>query len=107
MYASVAILAALNHAERTGEGQYVDMALLDTIVAFNANQIVSYFCSGRIPIRWGNAHAQVVPYEELVAAGSIAACREKGTLRLEGREYEVKDGDVIEAFTIESIARTL
>ena len=63
MYASVAICAALTHRERTGEGQYIDCALLDTIVAFNANQIVSYFCSGRIPIRYGNAHAQVVPYE--------------------------------------------
>lgn len=47
-------------------------------------------------IERGFIRAQVVPYEELVAAGSIAACREKGTLRLEGREYEVKDGDVIE-----------
>jgi crotonobetainyl-CoA:carnitine CoA-transferase CaiB-like acyl-CoA transferase len=63
MYASVAILAAITHRERTGEGQYIDAALLDTIVAFNANQIVSYFASGRIPVRWGNAHPQVVPYE--------------------------------------------
>jgi formyl-CoA transferase len=63
MYASVAICAAITHRERTGNGQYIDCALLDTIVAFNANQIVSYFCSGRIPIRYGNAHAQVVPYE--------------------------------------------
>jgi len=63
MYASVAILAALNHRERTGQGQYIDAALLDTIVAFNANQICSYFASGKIPVRWGNAHAQVVPYE--------------------------------------------
>jgi formyl-CoA transferase len=63
MYASVAILAALTHRERTGEGQYIDAALLDTIVAFNANQICSYFASGKIPQRYGNAHAQVVPYE--------------------------------------------
>ena len=63
MYASVAILAAITHRERTGQGQYIDAALLDTIVAFNANQISSYFASGKIPIRWGNAHAQVVPYE--------------------------------------------
>ncbi len=63
MYATVAVLAAIVHRERTGEGQYIDTALLDTIVAFNANQVVSWFCSGRIPIRWGNAHAQVVPYE--------------------------------------------
>jgi len=63
MYASVAILAALNHRERTGRGQYIDAALLDTIVAFNANQICSYFASAKIPVRWGNAHPQVVPYE--------------------------------------------
>jgi formyl-CoA transferase len=63
MYASVAILAALNHRERTGRGQYIDAALLDTIVAFNANQICSYFASGKVPVRWGNAHPQVVPYE--------------------------------------------
>ena len=63
MYASVAILAAITHRERTGQGQYIDAALLDTMVAFNANQITSYFASGRIPVRWGNAHAQVVPYE--------------------------------------------
>jgi formyl-CoA transferase len=63
MYASVAILAAITHRERTGQGQYIDAALLDTIVAFNANQISSYFASGKIPQRFGNAHAQVVPYE--------------------------------------------
>ncbi len=68
MYASVAILAAITHRERTGEGQYIDAALLDTIVAFNANQIVSYFASGRVPVRWGNAHPQVVPYEVFPAA---------------------------------------
>ena len=63
MYASLAIVAAVSHGERTGQGQHIDAALLDTIVAFNANQIVSYFCSGRIPLRFGNAHANVVPYE--------------------------------------------
>ena len=52
MYASVAIVAAITHRERTGQGQYIDSALLDTMVAFNANQIVSYFCSGKIPVRW-------------------------------------------------------
>jgi crotonobetainyl-CoA:carnitine CoA-transferase CaiB-like acyl-CoA transferase len=68
MYASLAITAALAHRERTGEGQYIDCALLDTIVAFNANQIAAWFCSGRIPIRWGNAHPQVVPYEVFATA---------------------------------------
>jgi GTP-binding protein YchF len=46
-------------------------------------------------IERGFIRAEVVPFEELVAAGSIAACRERGTLRLEGKEYPVKDGDVI------------
>jgi len=63
MYATVAILAAVVHRERTGEGQYIDTALLDTIVAFSANQVVSWFTSGKLPLRYGNAHAQVVPYE--------------------------------------------
>jgi len=62
MYASLAISAAITHRERTGQGQYIDLALLDTIVAFGANQIVSWFCSGNIPRRWGNAHAQITPY---------------------------------------------
>jgi hypothetical protein len=47
-------------------------------------------------IERGFIRAQVVAFEDLVAAGSIAACRERGTLRLEGRDYEVKDGDVVE-----------
>ena len=62
MYATVAVLAALRHAERTGEGQYIDMALLDTSVAIGANQILGFLNSGRIPPRYGNAHANVVPY---------------------------------------------
>ena len=68
MYASLAITAALAHREKSGRGQYIDCALLDTIVAFNANQIVSFFASGRIPVRWGNAHPQVVPYEAFATA---------------------------------------
>ena len=68
MYASLAIAAALAHRERTGAGQYIDLALLDTIVAFNANQIVGFLSSGRLPQRWGNAHPQVVPYEVFATA---------------------------------------
>jgi crotonobetainyl-CoA:carnitine CoA-transferase CaiB-like acyl-CoA transferase len=63
MYASLAIAAALLHRERSGQGQYIDMALLDTIVAFGANQISNYFHSGKIPERWGNAHPNLLPYE--------------------------------------------
>ena len=63
MYASVAILAALNHRSQTGQGQYIDMALLDCIVALGGNQITGYFASGKVPGRFGNAHATLVPYQ--------------------------------------------
>ncbi len=63
MYASLAITAAIAHCERGGAGQYIDMALLDSMVAFNANQISGYLVSGNIPRRYGNAHPNVVPYQ--------------------------------------------
>jgi crotonobetainyl-CoA:carnitine CoA-transferase CaiB-like acyl-CoA transferase len=63
MYATVAILAALRHAERTGEGQHVDMALLDTQVAMLANLGSNYLVSGKVPGRSGNAHQNIVPYQ--------------------------------------------
>lgn len=63
MYATVAILAALRHAERTGEGQQVDMALLDTQVAMLANLGSNYLVSGKVPARAGNAHQNIVPYQ--------------------------------------------
>ena len=63
MYASLAITAAIAHCERGGSGQYIDMALLDCMVAFNANQISGYLVSGNIPRRYGNAHPNVVPYQ--------------------------------------------
>ena len=68
MYASLAITAAIAHRERTGVGQYIDLALFDAIVAFGANQIMNYFTSGKIPGRYGNAHANVVPYEVFATA---------------------------------------
>ena len=68
MYASVAITAAIVHRERTGVGQVIDLALFDSIVAFGANQILNYFTSGKIPGRYGNAHANVVPYEVFATA---------------------------------------
>ncbi len=67
MYATVAILAALRHAERTGQGQHIDMALLDTQVAMLANLGANYLVSGqydgKVPGRMGNAHQNVVPYQ--------------------------------------------
>ena len=63
MYATVAILAALRHVERTGQGQQVDMALLDTQVAMLANLGSNYLVSGKVPGRAGNAHQNIVPYQ--------------------------------------------
>lgn len=65
MYASVAILAALRHAEKTGIGQHIDMALLDTQVAMLANLGANYLVKGDgvAPGRAGNAHANIVPYQ--------------------------------------------
>jgi crotonobetainyl-CoA:carnitine CoA-transferase CaiB-like acyl-CoA transferase len=68
MYATVAILAALNHREQSGRGQYIDMALLDSIVALGGNQVTGYFATGKPPGRYGNAHASLVPYQVFVAA---------------------------------------
>jgi formyl-CoA transferase len=72
MYATVAILAALAHRTHTGEGQYIDMALLDVQVAMCAAMSMNYFVSGRVPGRIGNAAANIVPYQTFAAAdGSL------------------------------------
>ena len=63
MYATVAILAALRHRDLTGEGQVVDMALLDTQVAMLANLGANYLVTGVAPKRAGNAHQNIVPYQ--------------------------------------------
>jgi crotonobetainyl-CoA:carnitine CoA-transferase CaiB-like acyl-CoA transferase len=61
--ATIAILGALAHRERTGEGQHLDIALFDVQVASLANQALSYLVSGTSPVRMGNAHTAIVPYE--------------------------------------------
>ncbi|NCT71000.1 MAG: CoA transferase [Xanthomonadaceae bacterium] len=68
MYAAVAILAALRHRDATGEGQVIDMALLDAQVAMLANLGSHYLVSGDVPPRQGNAHANIVPYQVFAVA---------------------------------------
>jgi formyl-CoA transferase len=63
MYAANAIVASLLHRERTGQGQSIDIALLDAQVAMLANLGAAYLASGRIPGRMGNAHQAIVPYQ--------------------------------------------
>jgi len=68
LYATIAVLAALSHRERTGEGQHVDLALLDVQVATLANQAANYLASGVPPRRLGNAHPNIVPYQDFPTA---------------------------------------
>ncbi len=63
LYAGNAIQAALIHQLKTGQGQYIDLALLDVQVATLANQAMNYLASGRNPPRLGNAHPNIVPYQ--------------------------------------------
>ena len=70
MYASTAILAAVVHRDRTGEGQSIDMALLDTQIAVMANVASAYLCSNEIPHRWGNAAPTIVPYQTFPTSDS-------------------------------------
>ena len=69
MYATSAILAALEHRHVSGEGQYIDMSLLDCVVTITSYQAINYFLSGKVPERMGNAHSNMVPYQ-------VFKCRE-------------------------------
>ncbi len=63
MYATVGILAALRHRDQTGEGQQIDLALVDSQVAWLINEGVNYLTSGKVPQRRGNGHPNIVPYD--------------------------------------------
>ena len=63
LYAVIAILAALLRRQASGEGEYIDLALLDVQVAALANQAANYLVSGRVPQRQGNGHPNIVPYQ--------------------------------------------
>jgi formyl-CoA transferase len=74
--ATIAILAALTHRDRTGEGQHLDICLLDTQVAMMANMATNFLATGQSPVRWGNAHPNIVPYQTFKVADGwvIVAC---------------------------------
>jgi crotonobetainyl-CoA:carnitine CoA-transferase CaiB-like acyl-CoA transferase len=72
VYSVVGVLAALAQREKTGKGSYVDTSLLDSTVGVLANQALNYLASGQVPLRTGNAHPNIVPYQEFpVADGHI------------------------------------
>ncbi len=80
MYATIGILAALRHRDATGEGQHIDLSLVDAQMAWLINEGTNYLTSGKLPVRRGNAHPNIVPYEAfgcsdghvLVAVGNDA-----------------------------------
>ena len=76
MYATIAICAALANRAVTGKGQWIDVALLDTTVAYLANQGMNYLATGVSPERIGNAHPNIVPYQTFNTADGaiILAC---------------------------------
>lgn len=63
MYAAVGILAALRHRDRTGEGQHIDISLLDTQISWLVNAGTNYLTDGKVPDRLGNGHPNIVPYQ--------------------------------------------
>lgn len=73
LFAAGAILTALHHRHQSGQGQYIDIALLDAQVAWLANVAHNYFASGQTPQRYGNAHPNIVPYETFSTADGYVA----------------------------------
>jgi crotonobetainyl-CoA:carnitine CoA-transferase CaiB-like acyl-CoA transferase len=68
LYATIGILAALSEREQSGQGQYVDLALLDVTAATLANQATNHLVGGQVPQRLGNAHPNIVPYQAFATA---------------------------------------
>lgn len=63
MYATIGILAALRHRDQTGEGQHIDLSLVDAQMAWLINEGTNFLTSGQEPVRRGNAHPNIVPYD--------------------------------------------
>jgi crotonobetainyl-CoA:carnitine CoA-transferase CaiB-like acyl-CoA transferase len=68
LYGCIGVLAALRHAEATGEGQHIDIGMLDTHLAWLANQAMNFLATGRNPERLGNDHPNIVPYQVFATA---------------------------------------
>jgi crotonobetainyl-CoA:carnitine CoA-transferase CaiB-like acyl-CoA transferase len=68
MYATIGVLAALRHRDATGDGQHVDLSLVDSQMAWLVNEGTNYLTSGQLPLRRGNAHPNIVPYDAFECA---------------------------------------
>ncbi|MBY0573675.1 MAG: CoA transferase [Undibacterium sp.] len=123
MYATIAVMAALTHRDKTGEGQYLDLALLDVQVAMLANMGSNYLTSGQAPKRWGNAHQNIVPYQTfatsdghiIIAAGNdkqyqllldVGGCTELATdPRFSSNPLRVQNREILVPLLAEMIQR--
>jgi crotonobetainyl-CoA:carnitine CoA-transferase CaiB-like acyl-CoA transferase len=68
MYAAVGILAALRHRDQTGEGQHIDLALVDSQIAWLISEGLNYLTTREVPLRRGNGHPNIVPYQVFATA---------------------------------------
>ncbi|MGM0585662.1 MAG: CaiB/BaiF CoA transferase family protein [Pseudomonadota bacterium] len=93
MYSTIAILAALRQRERTGEGQHIDMALLDVHVGWLANQAMNFFIGGQVPQRTGAWHPNLAPYQPFPCADGevIVACGNDRQFRILTAELGVPE----------------
>lgn len=118
--ATISILMALRHAERTGEGQQIDVSLLDTQIAMLANQGSTYLVDGTVPGRMGNRHPTVVPYTTFPCADGVliiaigndgqfrAFCNEMGRPELaEDPRFKLSRNRLINREEIEQIVRDI
>ena len=84
MYATTAILAAIEHRHISGKGQYIDMSLLDCTVSLTSYMSMNYFLSGEVPKRMGNVHTNIVPYQ-------VFRCREGDIIMAVGNDTQFAD----------------
>lgn len=84
MYATIAILAAIEHRHISGQGQYIDMSLLDSTVSLTSYMSMNYFLSGKVPQRMGNVHTNIVPYQ-------VFRCKEGDIILAVGNDSQFAD----------------
>ncbi|AWB33202.1 CaiB/BaiF CoA transferase family protein [Orrella marina] len=84
MYATFAILAAIEHRHISGKGQYIDMSLLDCTVSLTSYMSMNYFFSGEVPKRMGNVHTNIVPYQ-------VFRCKEGDIIMAVGNDSQFAD----------------
>jgi len=84
MYATIAILSAIEHRHLSGQGQYIDLSLLDCSVSLTSYMSMNYFLSGKVPQRMGNVHTNIVPYQ-------VFRCKEGDIILAVGNDTQFRD----------------